>query len=404
MERIYDATGKEKIETLAISNGERAYYKLMNPISLQDFALVGITNQFPYENRIMPETTYWTLNGVANSKMNDEFENLDIVIIEPLLNQIGNNGLVQLREWGTFFEQEIKLSGDSTILMPFEKYKMIKDNPEFLKRIEGLNLALYVGDKEQAAKMVLTNNDFIWFNMGKYGFDIEEKDYDLEELAKKFRESERLIIEMLSVFNSNIKYRSEEQSDVEEKSENDSNDDNSVIISGVTTQKEGDIELDEKSYASINIGKKRKNQEDAVLLVKDEMQPDFRMLAVADGMGGEEYGEIASDLVVSKLREWFRNLSSEQRNSYYNSVSSLQTSLEKEISKLSLEVFNSVNGLGGTTLVCAVVGKNDTLVVNVGDSRAYIGKNGELKQVTIEDSVVQEDWKKGDFTMKMERQ
>ena len=50
---------------------------------------------------------------------------------------------------------------------------------------------------------------------------------------------------------------------------------------------------------------------------------------------------------------------------------------------------------GGSTLVCAIIGRNDTLIANVGDSRAYIAKNGKLMQLSREDTVTQKYFKSG---------
>ena len=56
---------------------------------------------------------------------------------------------------------------------------------------------------------------------------------------------------------------------------------------------------------------------------------------------------------------------------------------------------NKTGLMGGTTIVCAIVGKNETIIANIGDSRAYIIKDGKLKQVSREDTAAEENFQKG---------
>ena len=119
------------------------------------------------------------------------------------------------------------------------------------------------------------------------------------------------------------------------------------------------------------------------------------MMVVADGMGGEQKGEVASHIIIEKLKEWFESLDEEQKNCYYTGVSNLSQELQDRIQQISIEIEKELYGLGGATIVCAIVGINDTLILNVGDSRAYSFYNGKLEQVTIDDAIVQEEFEKG---------
>lgn len=121
------------------------------------------------------------------------------------------------------------------------------------------------------------------------------------------------------------------------------------------------------------------------------------MMVVAEGMGGEQHGEIASNILVERLKEWFEGLTEEEKESYLTGVTSLQESLNNKINETSNEIANQLYSLGGATLVCAIIGEHDTLITNVGDSRAYVIKDGKLKQVTIDDAIVQEEFEKGNI-------
>ncbi len=168
----------------------------------------------------------------------------------------------------------------------------------------------------------------------------------------------------------------------------------SRMITGLTSKHEGNEEIDGELFASTSIGRKRENQEDSVLLLKDDEIPGLKMMLVADGMGGVENGEIASHMITSRIDEWFKGLSREEKERYYANPALAQQALDELIKKTSAEIFQKLRG-GGTTLVCALIGQDQTLISNVGDSRGYAVKDGVLSQITIDDSVVEEEFEKG---------
>ncbi|GKW44918.1 Stp1/IreP family PP2C-type Ser/Thr phosphatase [Planococcus sp. NCCP-2050] len=133
-------------------------------------------------------------------------------------------------------------------------------------------------------------------------------------------------------------------------------------------------------------GKKRKVNEDRVAVLK---RPEGLMLAlVADGMGGHNAGDIASELTVSTLSRLFNE---EQPEAFM--------SIEKRKSWLSVNV-QSVNRLVyeyaethpdckgmGTTLIAAILDKEECVMCHIGDSRAYV-IDGSVEQVTRDHSYV----------------
>ena len=68
--------------------------------------------------------------------------------------------------------------------------------------------------------------------------------------------------------------------------------------------------------------------------------------------------------------------------------------LEKELVKIN-DSLNSKKDRRATTFLCGIVGKKETIVASIGDSRAYITKNNELQQVSRDDSLVQEYYENG---------
>lgn len=131
----------------------------------------------------------------------------------------------------------------------------------------------------------------------------------------------------------------------------------------------------------LNIGKGRINQEDAILLMENNEINDFKLIALADGMGGLENGEIASNTILRSVLDWFEAL-----KTYYYYCPKLV--YEDFMSSLSYfdKCVREKSGEGGTTLSIAIVTNNDTICFNVGDSRIYTFSN-HLTQISTDQSI-----------------
>ena len=138
-------------------------------------------------------------------------------------------------------------------------------------------------------------------------------------------------------------------------------------------------------YGVSNVGKRRTTQEDSYVMLEHPQNKDFKLLAVADGMGGHESGEIVSNHVVKKLVQWFES----QDSSLMSNMERAKDLINQYLSSI-LDDLPSKKALdGGTTLVAALVGKDETLIVNIGDSRVYTMKNDDLRQETKDQSLSQ---------------
>ncbi|MFZ5903230.1 MAG: protein phosphatase 2C domain-containing protein [Chloroflexota bacterium] len=144
-------------------------------------------------------------------------------------------------------------------------------------------------------------------------------------------------------------------------------------------------------------GQKRANNEDAVgsYEPKDsrQLRRSGRLYIVADGLGGHQMGEQASQLVVESLLKF-----------YYEAPEILPEKRLRDIiqqvhQKLIAARRNMASGDKMATTVVAAVVRNDTLqVAHVGDSRAYLLRDGELHQVTRDHSFVGEMRRAGAVT------
>ena len=162
----------------------------------------------------------------------------------------------------------------------------------------------------------------------------------------------------------------------------------SAIFSGATfEQSEGDIALTGGLYASSSKGKFRENQEDAVLLVRHPQDEEIKMMAIADGVGGESYGEVASHMAIDEMKRWFESIDTEQ----IEDMEKLSLLIRQKIDEINWKIktikLPGINQPPATTLVCAIIGKEQTIIANIGDSRAYIYKDRQIQQVTNDDTV-----------------
>lgn len=168
---------------------------------------------------------------------------------------------------------------------------------------------------------------------------------------------------------------------------------NETIISGLTHAKEGVVNIDNMS-ASTSIGKKRKNQEDALLIKQHPQNPDFKILVVADGMGGGDSGEVVSNYTVEQLSEWFENLPV----AYYREPDRVAYVLNTKLQEISNDMYQKFYGRAGSTFVGGIVCEKETVISNIGDSRAYCysERGNILTQVSTDDSIVEKLYRIGE--------
>ncbi|HEX3032547.1 MAG TPA: Stp1/IreP family PP2C-type Ser/Thr phosphatase [Bacillota bacterium] len=129
-----------------------------------------------------------------------------------------------------------------------------------------------------------------------------------------------------------------------------------------------------------HVGLVRKSNEDALII--DE---NLGLFGVADGMGGHKAGEVASELAVQQLVEYFgRQQASEI---------SLADQLREGVSLANEAVYNqamhreNLRGMG-TTITVGVFRGPRLYIANVGDSRAYLLREGVFTRLTTDHSLV----------------
>ncbi len=135
-------------------------------------------------------------------------------------------------------------------------------------------------------------------------------------------------------------------------------------------------------YAKTHKGNVRKLNEDAVYIPEDE-SGFFAVLA--DGMGGHSAGDVASSLIVSTVCTYFCDM---------DAASVTQDHLKDALCRANTLIWNesraNLNRKGmGSTATVAVFTDGKAFIGQVGDSRAYLFRDGALKQITTDHSYVQ---------------
>ena len=117
------------------------------------------------------------------------------------------------------------------------------------------------------------------------------------------------------------------------------------------------------------------------------------LVILADGMGGHNAGEVASELAVTSVTDALEEVLSpdikDSCNLNFNEVVNDAVEFANEEINLHAKSHPECNGMG-TTIVMALFHNDSVILASVGDSRIYRFRKGELKQVTTDHSLVQE--------------
>lgn len=162
-----------------------------------------------------------------------------------------------------------------------------------------------------------------------------------------------------------------------------------------------------RNIASLtDVGQVRTVDEDSILSANlsfgvNSKSTHFHLLVVADGMGGHAKGEEASKIALNTISKTvIPELLSEIP---------LTELLKIGIQNANQDILDYIDknpetsGMG-TTSVCAIVKDNEVYLANVGDSRAYVISDDEIRRVTKDHSYVQELVDSGEITEEESRE
>jgi PPM family protein phosphatase len=143
-----------------------------------------------------------------------------------------------------------------------------------------------------------------------------------------------------------------------------------------------------------DVGKKRSNNEDALII-----RPDLGFLAVADGMGGAASGEVASAIFIDTVSE----LMSADNPNGAGAEQIQRTFLVANDRILKRAKENPAHQGMGCTAELLAFHDQGYVLGHVGDSRTYLVRGGKLRQVTKDHSLVQEQLDRGLITQEEAR-
>ncbi len=143
-----------------------------------------------------------------------------------------------------------------------------------------------------------------------------------------------------------------------------------------------------KSYGRSDVGLKRQNNEDALII-----KPEFALWALADGMGGAAAGEVASQIFIETALAIFAN---NERRSEEKIIKLIQKTFLEANAQILAHVQEKPEHKGmGCTAELLTFDDQNFLLGHVGDSRTYLLRQGKLKQLTKDHSLVQEQIDQG---------
>ncbi len=156
-----------------------------------------------------------------------------------------------------------------------------------------------------------------------------------------------------------------------------------------------------KFHARTDVGLKRRHNEDSLLAAEE-----FGLFVVADGVGGRKAGELASAITVNTFQSYApqiraavdafaANANRESRNAVLQLLDQAANAASRRVYESARETLRE--GMT-TTLVAAVIGGGAAFVVHVGDSRAYLLRHGELRQLTEDHSMINDLIRMGTMT------
>jgi protein phosphatase len=136
--------------------------------------------------------------------------------------------------------------------------------------------------------------------------------------------------------------------------------------------------------AATDVGRVRTNNEDSMIA-------SAHLFAVADGMGGHQGGEVASDLALNTLETTFTEPTTEGL---------LEAARDANAAVYQRGTGDpELHGMGTTLVAIAPTDGADAVAwINIGDSRLYLLRDGELTQISEDHSLVQEAVRAGDLS------
>lgn len=147
-----------------------------------------------------------------------------------------------------------------------------------------------------------------------------------------------------------------------------------------------------KAAGLTDVGRKRTHNEDSYSIDNENS-----LFVVADGMGGHASGEVASQMAVETMSRFYKETDEDEDRTWPFKMSKTHSYPENRLI-MAIKLANKLifqraqddlrlKGMG-TTIVATQIYENDAYFVHVGDSRAYRIREGKIKQLTEDHSLL----------------
>jgi protein phosphatase len=147
-----------------------------------------------------------------------------------------------------------------------------------------------------------------------------------------------------------------------------------------------------EAFGRTDVGRRRKINEDSFLV-----SPEVSLYAVCDGMGGHNAGEVASKMAIDTIAAFIERSGVEKEITWPWGLDAnlsfdgnrLKTAVRLANERVFQAADNREDLTGmGTTVVASLVSGKAMTIASAGDSRCYLVRGGELRQLTRDDSWV----------------
>jgi len=160
-----------------------------------------------------------------------------------------------------------------------------------------------------------------------------------------------------------------------------------------------------ESFGMTDVGRRRAHNEDSL-----SISDDLHLYLVADGMGGHNAGEVASSTAIDTIMKFVRRCVEDKEFTWPFGLNS-DLSEDANILLTAIRIANrnvclrageryEYSGMGTTIVGLYTEKENIVHIAHVGDSRAYLIRNQEIKQITSDHSWVNEQIQKNILTQK----
>lgn len=134
-----------------------------------------------------------------------------------------------------------------------------------------------------------------------------------------------------------------------------------------------------------HIGNVRKSNQDSILCCSGSINGGAAVLAaIADGMGGLTKGELASSLILEKIQEWWKAISTKSSVFTIKDISESIDRVIYDVHGQLVEIGDNYGTRLGTTLSLIILVDNQGLIKQIGDSRVYEIRGGKIRQLTTD--------------------